>query len=169
MSRQISRGVFIVANAAALFAASLAVEAQPTTRVYAVGILSIGAPGPSPERDVWIPFVEAMRELNYVEGRTLVVKRASAEGRAERLAGLAHDLVRAKWPSRSTRRGCRGRTATSATAAASTARCTPACASRRTRAGLPSRPPSCAGTPGTIPPGAGRARAARSGCGWPAP
>jgi putative ABC transport system substrate-binding protein len=35
-----------------------------------------------------------MRELNYVEGRNLVMKRAAAGGRPERLAGLADDLVR---------------------------------------------------------------------------
>ena len=34
-----------------------------------------------------------MRERNYVEGRNLVVKHASALGRAERLADLARDLV----------------------------------------------------------------------------
>jgi putative ABC transport system substrate-binding protein len=95
MSHELSRRVFLAAGAAALFAAPLAVQAQPTTRVYTVGILSIGSPVPSPERDVWIPFVEAMRELNYVEGRNLVVKRVSAEGRAERLSGLARDLARA--------------------------------------------------------------------------
>jgi putative ABC transport system substrate-binding protein len=37
-----------------------------------------------------------MRELGYVEGRNLSLKRAVAAGRPERLAGLADDLVRAQ-------------------------------------------------------------------------
>ena len=70
-------------------------KAQQAGRTYTVGTLGIGAPesiGP----DWWRPFIESMRELNYVEGRNLVLKRASAAGRVERLAGLARDLVEAQ-------------------------------------------------------------------------
>jgi putative tryptophan/tyrosine transport system substrate-binding protein len=37
-----------------------------------------------------------MRELGYIEGRNLIMKRASARGRPDHLAGLAADLVRAR-------------------------------------------------------------------------
>ena len=37
-----------------------------------------------------------MRELNYVQGRNLLVKFAFASDQPERLAGLAGDLVRAR-------------------------------------------------------------------------
>jgi putative tryptophan/tyrosine transport system substrate-binding protein len=71
----------------------LAVGAQPVARVYAVGLLSIGSPGEDISTTWWQPFLDAMRELNYVPGRNLVVKRVSARGRAERLGDLARDLV----------------------------------------------------------------------------
>jgi ABC-type uncharacterized transport system substrate-binding protein len=37
-----------------------------------------------------------MRELNYVEGRNLIVRRAFADGQADRMPGLVADLVQAK-------------------------------------------------------------------------
>jgi ABC-type uncharacterized transport system substrate-binding protein len=80
--------------AVSLFVALIAAGAQPVTRVYAVGLLSIGSPGEDLSTTWWQPFLDAMRELNYLEGRNLVVKRVSARGRAERLADLAGDLVR---------------------------------------------------------------------------
>jgi len=94
MSDEISRRVFIAAGTA-LFAFPLTAVAQPAGRAYTVGVLSLGAPPASPEGDWWIPFVDAMRELNYVEGRNLVIKRASAAGSPERLREFARDLVRA--------------------------------------------------------------------------
>jgi putative ABC transport system substrate-binding protein len=42
------------------------------------------------------PFIDAMRDLNYVEGRNLVFKPAFADGHADRLSALATDLVKAK-------------------------------------------------------------------------
>jgi putative ABC transport system substrate-binding protein len=39
------------------------------------------------------PFLAGLRELGYVEGRNLVVERRYGEGRPERLAGLAAELV----------------------------------------------------------------------------
>jgi putative tryptophan/tyrosine transport system substrate-binding protein len=70
-----------------------AAGAQPMARVYAVGLLSIGSAGEDLSTTWWQPFLDAMRELNYVPGRNLVVKRVSARGRAERLGDLARDLV----------------------------------------------------------------------------
>ena len=92
MSDEISRRVFIAASAA-LVVAPLPGEAQTPARVYVVGIISVGAPTSPAEPDWWKPFIDGMRELNYVQGRNLVLRRASAEGRGERLPGLARDLV----------------------------------------------------------------------------
>ena len=39
-------------------------------------------------------FDEGLRELGYVDGRTIVVERRSADGRSERLTELAADLLR---------------------------------------------------------------------------
>ena len=71
----------------------LGVEAQQVERVYSIGLLGIGSPGEDPSATWWQPFLEAMRALNYVQGRNLVVKRVSAKGRADLLGGLARELV----------------------------------------------------------------------------
>jgi len=94
MSSRISRRRLTIIDAS-LVAIPVSGSAQPTGRVYTVGVLSVGAPATSPERDFWIPFINGMRELGYVEGRNLVVKRGAAAGSAERLGELARDLVRA--------------------------------------------------------------------------
>ena len=39
-------------------------------------------------------FERGLRELGYVDGRSIVVERRNADGRSERLAELADDLVR---------------------------------------------------------------------------
>jgi putative ABC transport system substrate-binding protein len=74
--------------AVALLAASLAAEAQPTTRPYRVGLLAGGLP-PSHRA----PLTEALRELGYVEGQNLLIESRYAEGRPERLPNLAAELV----------------------------------------------------------------------------
>jgi len=76
-----------------LLAAPLAAEAQPTGRVYTIGILSLGFEDSGPVW--WDVFLKAMRELGYVQGRNLLVKFAFASDHPERLAGLAKELVRA--------------------------------------------------------------------------
>jgi hypothetical protein len=78
----------------AVLNAPLDAEAQPAGKVYTVGTLSIGFPNPA--QDWWQPFLEAMRERGYIEGRNFIEKRSTADGRPERLAGLAAELVRAK-------------------------------------------------------------------------
>jgi len=75
-----------------LVLAPLAVEAQQAAKVPRIGILRSGSP---PD-----PFVEALRqglrELGYAEGRNITLEYRWAEGRDERLAGLAAELVRLK-------------------------------------------------------------------------
>jgi ABC-type uncharacterized transport system substrate-binding protein len=63
-------------------------------RAYQAGLLTLGA---DPTRSgFWQKFLEAMSELNYVEGRNLIVRRAFADGKADRLPGLVADLVQAQ-------------------------------------------------------------------------
>jgi putative ABC transport system substrate-binding protein len=89
------RRTFLAGTGAVLLAAPLAVRAQQPGKVYQVGLLST-AVDPTTWRAVYKPFIEAMRELNYVEGRNLAIKPAFGGGRVERLPALVADLVSAK-------------------------------------------------------------------------
>jgi putative ABC transport system substrate-binding protein len=64
-----------------------------TVKTSTVGVLVVGAP--SSER-FWQIFQEAMRDLGYVEGRTVHFEFRSDEGTASRLPELAAELVRLK-------------------------------------------------------------------------
>jgi putative ABC transport system substrate-binding protein len=86
---------FAVTLALTLLAAPFAVEAQQAEKVYQVGLLSIGG-DPTTWRFQYKPFIEGMSELNYVEGRNLVIKPAFGDGKAERLGALVAELVSAK-------------------------------------------------------------------------
>ena len=91
------RRAFLGTLAGSFIASPLAVAAQPAEKIHTVGTLGLGSPDSSiPGQDWWQPFLEGMRELGYVEGRNLILKRASASGRPDRLAGLAAELVRAR-------------------------------------------------------------------------
>jgi putative ABC transport system substrate-binding protein len=85
--------IILVALTLTLLAAPLAAEAQPAGKVYKIGILSLGFQDSGPVW--WEVFLGATRELNYVQGRNLVVRFAFASGQPERLADLAGDLMRA--------------------------------------------------------------------------
>ncbi len=74
--------------------APLAGEAQQAGRLYQVGWVTLGSQ--PTQSGLWRSFLDAMRELNYVEGRNLVVRLAFAEGRPERLPSLIADLMEAK-------------------------------------------------------------------------
>lgn len=69
-----------------------AAQAQPRDKQFRVGYLYLAT------RDeqalLTRAFEEAMRDLGYVEGRNVVYERRFADGRLERLAELAADLVR---------------------------------------------------------------------------
>ena len=86
---------FIRTVSGRLVAVPFRAKAQQAERIYRVGILSLGTVSVTPS-GISAGFIPAMRELNYVEGRNLVVMRAAAEGRADRLPGLVADLVKAK-------------------------------------------------------------------------
>ena len=76
----------------ALLAAPLAAEAQETGKVWRIGYLAAG----SAELDKsWrAALQQGLRDLGYVEGKTLVIEWRHAAGRSERLQELAAELVR---------------------------------------------------------------------------
>jgi putative ABC transport system substrate-binding protein len=63
------------------------------------GLPTIGFIGPTIPRDLgsYMPaLVQRLHELGWIEGRTVAIERRWAEGRAERLAEIATELVRLK-------------------------------------------------------------------------
>jgi putative tryptophan/tyrosine transport system substrate-binding protein len=64
---------------------------QPLAKVPRIGILAPGCAPPSPILEV---FLQGLRTRGYVEGQTLAIEWRYAEGRAERFAELAAELVR---------------------------------------------------------------------------
>ena len=73
---------------------ALAADAQLTGRLVRIGILTTASRSLLAQFGVLDPFLEGLRELGYVEGRNAVLEWRLAEGRPERLPGLAEELVR---------------------------------------------------------------------------
>jgi len=83
-----------VAGSLALLAAPLAVEAQREVKMYRIGYLS---PFPAPADSAHLEaFRQGLRALGYVEGQNVVIETRQADGRLDRLADLAAELVRLK-------------------------------------------------------------------------
>jgi putative tryptophan/tyrosine transport system substrate-binding protein len=73
----------------ALTLAPLAGEAQPSTTIPRIGLLA-------PDATLWEPLRLGLRDLGYVEGKSIVLEERSSQGRNERLSDLASELVRLK-------------------------------------------------------------------------
>ena len=84
--------VFIVVLALSILAVPPAAEAQQLGKVPRIGVLS------TLSSSFAVPYIEAgrqaLRDLGYIEGQNIAVEYRFAEGRNERLADLAMDLVR---------------------------------------------------------------------------
>ena len=80
---------------AALIAAPRDGGAQNRDKSYRIGILQAGSRELT-DKLSGVPFVSALAELGYVEGRNLRVETRYAEGNLERLPGLAEEIVAGK-------------------------------------------------------------------------
>ena len=78
---------------AALLATWPGAWAQPTAKMFRVGYLT-GAP--TPDGRVPLPLRKALEALGFVEGRDIVYESRFSHGRAERLPGLAAELIAQK-------------------------------------------------------------------------
>lgn len=88
------RRTLLGALAGGLIATPVPAWAQPAGRVYRLGMLTLtGAPPPSERAGTALMVPAALREMGYIEGRSLVVERRYAEGKVDRLPGLARELV----------------------------------------------------------------------------
>src|ERR1700730_5628615 len=90
----IDRRAFIGAVAGSLLAAPLAAEAPQVGKVPRIGFLSVTSPSDRPP--LLDAFRQGLRELGWVEGQNVVIEYRYAEGRVDRLPGLAAELVRLK-------------------------------------------------------------------------
>jgi putative tryptophan/tyrosine transport system substrate-binding protein len=87
----IRRAAFAGALALGLLVTALAVEAQPRS-IARIGYLSLlSASADSVQLDA---FRQGLRELGYVQGQNAIVEARHADGKTERLAALAAELVR---------------------------------------------------------------------------
>jgi len=88
-----NRRAFVYGLTLGTLAAPLAVEALQTGKMYRIGFLFYGAPGPSAEVDA---FRQGLRELGYIEGQNVTIEYRFASGQVGRLPELAAELVRLK-------------------------------------------------------------------------
>lgn len=68
-------------------------EAQQRAKVYRIGVLTTGSPGP---RETLDAFRQGLRDLGYVEGQNVIIEYRYAEDKYDRLPSLASELVRLK-------------------------------------------------------------------------
>ena len=79
---------------AAAIASPLAARAQQAGKLPVIGFLG---PATAATQSQWaVPMVRRLRELNWIEGRNIVIEYRWAEGRAERAAEVASEFVRSR-------------------------------------------------------------------------
>jgi putative tryptophan/tyrosine transport system substrate-binding protein len=85
---------FLLTSVAGVLGARLAGWAEQGGKVYRIGFLA--STSVAGYADQMKAFREGLRDLGYVEGQNLVIEARHAEGRSERLADLAAELVHLK-------------------------------------------------------------------------
>jgi putative ABC transport system substrate-binding protein len=84
--------VLALSLAIAALASPIVAGAQPSTRMTLIGVLTPGSAPPGALE----AFREGLRDLGYVEGRTIALEWRFADGKNDRLPALAEELVRLK-------------------------------------------------------------------------
>jgi putative ABC transport system substrate-binding protein len=91
----VSTSVVLIALCATLFAfCSSAHAQQQPKKIPRIGFLNAGSPSAIAAR--LEAFQQGLRELGYVDGKSIVIEHRSAEGKTDRLPELAVELVRLK-------------------------------------------------------------------------
>src|SRR5262249_42285999 len=94
MASYIARRKFLGTLGGAVAAWPLAARAQQTAKLPTIGFL--GSSTPASWSSWTAAFVQRLRELGWIEGRTVAVEYRWAEGRPERFAEFAAEFVRLK-------------------------------------------------------------------------
>ena len=88
------RREFITLLGGAAAAWPLAARAQQTGKLPTIGVL--GSATPSTQAPRFAAFVQRLRELGWIENRTVAIEYRWAEGRSERYSEIAAEFVRLK-------------------------------------------------------------------------
>lgn len=91
-----NRRRLLVAISASALTTPLGALAQRQGKVWRVGFLASLARPASLDSHFLGAFVRGMRDLGYVEGKNLLIEWRFADGKPERIAGLAAELVQLK-------------------------------------------------------------------------
>jgi len=86
------RRAFVTAVGGSILGARLAAEAQPGEKIYRIGILENRSAASNAAN--LGAFLQGLKELGYVEEQGFVIEYRSADGRPERFADLAAEMVR---------------------------------------------------------------------------
>ena len=78
---------------APLWIAAAPALAQPAKKPRRIGTLGNVAPANTPVQILWDQFIEGLREHGWVEGDNLVIDARWVEGRPERYASFAAELI----------------------------------------------------------------------------
>ncbi len=94
MAIEIRRREFIAALSGTAFAWPLAVQAQQPTKLPTIGFLGTITPA---AQGLWVTaFLQRLRELGWIEGRTVAIEYRWAEGSSDRATEIAAEFVRLK-------------------------------------------------------------------------
>jgi putative ABC transport system substrate-binding protein len=89
-----NKKIILLALCSLLLALCSAAEAQQPAKIPRIGFLIAASTSANAARNE--AFRQGLRELGYVEGKNTIIEWRSAEGKADRLPGLAAELVRLK-------------------------------------------------------------------------
>jgi putative ABC transport system substrate-binding protein len=92
------RRAFLGTLAGSVLAAPLAAEAQPTGKIWRIGVLGFGPAtanmvGPDPKSEFTRALVRGLRELGYVYGQHFVTEPRGAEGKRNQYPALVGELI----------------------------------------------------------------------------
>ena len=90
------RRTFIGTCAGSLLAVSCIADAQQPPKVARIGYLTTGSLGSPETRASLDAFRQGLRERGYVDGQNILIEYRAADGKIERLPGLANELARLK-------------------------------------------------------------------------
>jgi putative tryptophan/tyrosine transport system substrate-binding protein len=82
-----------VTGLGAVLAVPVGSEAQQAGKVYRIGVLTPAGHSTASARTLALALPASLRELGYVEGQNLTIEQRFADGKLDRLPGLARELV----------------------------------------------------------------------------